>query len=142
MGRRSLSILLVALLSRLTIIGLTVCFHSLATSYDTSSELNTDCLQSSSPAPQKLKHQSPAIKGPLDQFITWDSVHFVRIAQCGYEFEQSFAFFPALPLLMRALSDTLLWPVSGALGERGTLWLAGVLLSNCAFIASAVFLYR
>lgn len=27
----------------------------------------------------------------------WDTVHYLRVAQCGYEDEQSHAFFPLLP---------------------------------------------
>jgi phosphatidylinositol glycan class V len=135
--RRSARILAVALSSRAFVLCLTICFHSLATSYDTSSELNTKCLTNHS-----IHSEEAEARGPLDRYITWDSVHFVRIAECGYEYEQSFAFFPALPLVMRALSSTLLRPVRGLLGWRGTLWLSGVLLSNSSFIASAIFLYR
>ena len=29
--------------------------------------------------------------------FVWDSVFFARIAVCGYEYEQFYAFFPALP---------------------------------------------
>lgn len=142
--RKPPSVLSAALVSRASVIILTICFHALATSYDTSSELDTDCLHKDSSAAHRLwlESRDSVVTGPLDRYITWDSVHFVRIAQCGYEFEQSFAFFPALPLLMRILSTTFLWPLSGLLGERGTLWLAGLLLSNCAFVASAVFLHR
>ncbi len=38
--------------------------------------------------------------------VAWDSVHYLRIAQCGYETERSHAFFPALPAAMRALQAT------------------------------------
>ena len=36
----------------------------------------------------------------------WDSVYYVRIAQCGYEYEQTYAFFPLLPLCISLLSRT------------------------------------
>ena len=36
--------------------------------------------------------------------MTWDSVYFARVATNGYEYEQTHAFFPLLPWLMRALS--------------------------------------
>lgn len=29
--------------------------------------------------------------------VNWDSVFFLRISKCGYEYEQFFAFFPGLP---------------------------------------------
>jgi GPI mannosyltransferase 2 len=38
--------------------------------------------------------------------LSWDSLYFVRIAQCGYETEKTHAFFPLLPALMRGLQAT------------------------------------
>ena len=40
----------------------------------------------------------------LSRAAVWDSVFFVRIAQCGYEYEQFYAFFPLLPTFLRLLS--------------------------------------
>lgn len=40
----------------------------------------------------------------LSRLAVWDSAFFVRIAQCGYEYEQFHAFFPLLPLLLRLTS--------------------------------------
>ena len=41
--------------------------------------------------------------------VAWDSVWFLKIAQCGYETEQSHAFLPLLPgeicLLLKQVSD-------------------------------------
>eukprot|EP00890_Picochlorum_soloecismus_P006266 jgi/Picsp_1/6640/NSC_03983-R1_gpi mannosyltransferase 2 len=37
----------------------------------------------------------------LKGMAPWDSVYFVRLAKCGYEDDQIFAFFPLLPWLMR-----------------------------------------
>ena len=36
---------------------------------------------------------------------TWDSAYFLRIAEFGYEFEQSHAFFPAFPLALRFFAN-------------------------------------
>jgi len=69
-------------------------------------------------------------------------VYFVRIAECGYEYEQFHAFFPALPLAMRALQRSVLWPLVPKVGTRATLALAGLLISNAAFVAAAVMLHR
>ena len=38
--------------------------------------------------------------------LAWDALHFLRIAQCGYETEKSHAFFPLLPALMRGVQAT------------------------------------
>lgn len=48
-------------------------------------------------------HNHPYIKAlesGMASLTPWDSVYFVRIAQCGYESDQIFAFFPLLPLVM------------------------------------------
>ena len=37
----------------------------------------------------------------LEGMAPWDSVYFVRLAKCGYEDDQIFAFFPLLPWVMR-----------------------------------------
>ena len=94
--------------------------------------------------------------------LAWDSLHFLRIAQCGYETEKSYAFFPLLPGVMRGLQATgapLLRPLQAcpptltppacavlhwalpALYPRCTLALAGFLVSNTAFIFAALVLY-
>lgn len=41
----------------------------------------------------------------IDHLGRWDTVHFVRIAKCGYETDMSNAFFPLLPLLMRTVAS-------------------------------------
>lgn len=48
-------------------------------------------------APVKWKNLGAAI----EELVVWDSVYYVRIAECGYEYEQTHAFFPALPLMIR-----------------------------------------
>ena len=38
--------------------------------------------------------------------LAWDSLHYLRVSQCGYETEKSHAFFPLLPALMRGVQAT------------------------------------
>eukprot|EP00897_Mesotaenium_endlicherianum_P010090 jgi/Mesen1/9109/ME000058S08608 len=45
----------------------------------------------------------PGAAAGLAGAAVWDGVFFVRVARCGYEYEQMHAFFPLLPLLMRLL---------------------------------------
>ena len=42
----------------------------------------------------------------VERLVVWDAVFFVRIAECGYPFEQFHAFFPALPSFMWILKET------------------------------------
>jgi hypothetical protein len=41
----------------------------------------------------------------IEKCVVWDAVYYIRIAECGYEYEQTHAFFPALPLLTRFLAN-------------------------------------
>ena len=110
-------------------------------------------------AAERRNPRTPAAQGGL----AWDSLHFLRIAQCGYETEKSHAFFPLLPGAMRALQATgarclacmrlhhrlirptppraVLRSLLPALYPRCTLALAGFLLSNVCFVFAALSLY-
>lgn len=77
----------------------------------------------------------------LDVFGSrWDTGFYVSIAEEGYKYEgvplPSVAFFPLLPLLMRALTPL----VGYALG--GDTLVAGILISNVALALTAVLFYR
>lgn len=71
----------------------------------------------------------------------WDAEHFLFIAERGYLFEHNFAFFPLLPIVLRGLADTLLWPLSGWLSVRGRLLVAVALGNSTLFLLSAVALH-
>ena len=47
-----------------------------------------------------------ALGDAIEEVVVWDSVYYMRIAECGYEYEQTHAFFPALPLLMHFVANT------------------------------------
>ena len=83
--------------------------------------------------------------------MVWDGVHFVRLCQCGYEFDYQVAFLPLWPLLMKGLGAGALEPLlraAGGVGSHGAdqravaCALSGLLLSNSFFIAAAVSLFR
>ncbi|KAJ2848556.1 ER membrane glycoprotein subunit of the GPI transamidase complex-like protein, partial [Coemansia erecta] len=74
--------------------------------------------------------------------VRWDAFYFVHIADAGYVYEQEHAFFPLLPLLMRVLVATVLSPVASAIGRKLALVVAGVLISNTAFVLAAATLYK
>ena len=71
----------------------------------------------------------------------WDAEHYLFIAERGYLYEHNFAFFPLLPVILRGLAETLLWPLSGWLSVRGRLLLAVALGNSALFLLSAVALY-
>ena len=74
----------------------------------------------------------------VDAIVRWDSLHYLSIAQHGYsvgenQWDTNTPFFPLYPWLMRLLG--------GWTGEQGLI-LAGLLLSNLAFFAAMVLLYK
>lgn len=107
-----------AVISRLVLISLIVLWRSLLSPYDTSASINPSCLSNTtsiislfSGSNSYSKSDSPPILLPrlasaIEDSIVWDSVYFVRIAECGYEYEQTYAFLPLIPICISLLSRT------------------------------------
>ncbi|KAL6966273.1 hypothetical protein U1Q18_032056 [Sarracenia purpurea var. burkii] len=144
-----------AIASRLLLIALILLWRSLLSPYDTSASINPSCLSSSSPnspSPPASSVLFPRIAMAIEGSIVWDSVYFVRIAQCGYEYEQSYAFLPMLPLSISLLSRTGRLRFDGSVAidirdllgfiSEAVLGLSGYVICNIAFVLAAVFLYR
>lgn len=90
-------------------------------------------LPESSPPPYHLR---PTDNVLLDVFGSrWDTGFYVSIAEEGYAFQgvdlPSVAFFPLLPLMMRALTPLTGDPI-----------VAGILISNVALLLASVLFYR
>ncbi|CAL4892171.1 unnamed protein product [Urochloa decumbens] len=126
--------------SRVLVLSLSILARLLFRPYDTSASLNPPCLSSSSPsAPSSpLTNLSAAVSS----LAVWDGVHFARPAECGYEYEQSFAFLPLLPASIALLARSLFAPLVPVLGYRAVLVLSGYVLNNVAFVAAAAYFYR
>ncbi|KAM0994184.1 hypothetical protein ACFX2I_009740 [Malus domestica] len=128
-----------AIQSRLLVLTLILLWRTLLSSYDTSAPINPDCL-STIPAQKNVLFHS--LGSAIESSIVWDSVYYVRIAECGYEYEQTYAFFPLLPLCMSFLSRTVLAPLVPVIGQRAVLGLSGYVINNIGFVFGAVYLYR
>lgn len=103
----SYRILRFAILSRLLVISLICFWRYLACPYDTSASLNPSCLSVGSTIPTRSQSSRlPFLGLAIEDSIVWDGVYFVRIAECGYEYEQTYAFLPLLPICIYALSQT------------------------------------
>lgn len=48
----------------------------------------------------------PLTAASLEGLAVWDAVFFLRISQCGYEYDKFHAFFPGLPAAMWLLKET------------------------------------
>ena len=86
------SIVSIALATRLGLLLLAFVCYWTGVSYDISSETESSFRQVN-------------LYG-LESLVRWDAVYFLGIAERGgYAFEQEFAFFPGLPLLMRGFYE-------------------------------------
>ena len=86
---------LVAIASRSVVLLLSSLLDASLPDYDTSGELVdqgacNSAIREVAPSPTWVER---VVKG----LVVWDSVYFVRIARCGYEYEQYHAFFPGYP---------------------------------------------
>jgi GPI mannosyltransferase 2 len=82
----------------------------------------------------------------------WDAVHFTHIAQYGYIYEHSAAFFPLYPFSIRLFAEPLVYILKLIVGSENShciilstnsiYLLASVILNFVYFITSAIFLYK
>ncbi|GAB2276370.1 hypothetical protein Dimus_011099 [Dionaea muscipula] len=142
-------VLLCAIASRITLLSLMVMWRSLLSPYDTSASLNPICLSMNSSHPVSVADRAsaeqvllPGIASFIEESIVWDSVYFIRIAECGYEYEQSYAFLPLLPMSISLIANKVLRPLVPFIGYRAVLALSGYMISNVAFVLAAVYFYR
>ncbi|KAF8398541.1 hypothetical protein HHK36_017471 [Tetracentron sinense] len=141
---RSHSVFRAAIASRVLLFVLIVFWRSLISPYDTSASLNPNCLSSNTthPSPAVESVLWPRIGSAIEDSIVWDGVYFLRIALCGYEYEQTYAFLPIFPICIRLLSRTVFAPLIPVIGYRAVLGLSGYFINNVAFLFAAVYLYR
>ncbi|KAL0961647.1 hypothetical protein UPYG_G00353440 [Umbra pygmaea] len=95
----------------------------------------------SPPRAEEPRYLDPAVQWFFGGLSRWDAEHFLFIAETGYLYEHNYAFFPMFPVILRALAETVLWPISGWLTLRGRLLLAVALGNSALFLLSVVALY-
>ncbi|KAL0416156.1 UNVERIFIED_CONTAM: GPI mannosyltransferase 2 [Sesamum latifolium] len=132
-----------AVASRLFVLTLIIIWRSLVSPYDTSASINPPCLTSSTDSSNRHGPSVllPSVGSAIENSIVWDSVYFIRIAECGYEYEQTYAFLPLLPLCISFLSKTVFAPLEPLVGYRAVLGLSGYILNNIAFVFASLYLY-
>eukprot|EP01125_Pyxidicula_operculata_P010947 TRINITY_DN3593_c0_g1_i1.p1 TRINITY_DN3593_c0_g1~~TRINITY_DN3593_c0_g1_i1.p1 ORF type:complete len:436 (-),score=-8.78 TRINITY_DN3593_c0_g1_i1:29-1336(-) len=140
MGDKQCNVAYIAVFSRILIVTISIFFGLLVKDYDT---VNSIVLYNST-LQNPNNYQDLWIKTHLGMLSNWDAVHFLKIAEVGYQYELSHTFFPGLPIIMRAVSIVLefLIPSSIFLSKTSVLLISGVLVSNLCFIGAAVALYR
>ena len=73
----------------------------------------------------------------LGGFDNWDSEYYIYIAQHGYTFLQSMAFFPLYPMLMWLVGRVALFPLNFLLASRSLFLIAGSILPPPSNILSS-----
>ena len=105
---------------------------------------NTDILLTSTFYSSHSNHVTSKLdtllKNLLSGFIRWDAVYFVNIATDGYRFEQLYAFFPLLPLVMRCGSKLLFFLPN--VSEVVKVALVGIVFTNTCHVLSSILLYN
>ena len=99
--RRRSRVLALALAVRVAVLAAATVLDAWVPDYDSSTPLSYSACNS------KIFGATDSLDAPAKplgwfrHLVVWDSVFIMRIAKCGYEYEQFHAFFPLLPLLMR-----------------------------------------
>ena len=70
----------------------------------------------------------------------WDAAYFLHIAQHGYTYENTLAFFPLLPMCINAVASTLFYPLTYVLSTEYVLLVSGVFVNVIAFMLAAAVL--
>ncbi|KAG0627751.1 hypothetical protein M758_2G225300 [Ceratodon purpureus] len=133
-----------AVFSRFLVAALFLLWRILASPYDTSATLNPPCLGANQVfgAGNESSVKWKNVGAAIENLVVWDAVYYIRIAECGYEYEQTHAFFPALPLLTRFLANNVFISLAPLVGHRAVLTMCGLLVTNVAFVFAALYLYK
>ncbi|KAJ9102053.1 hypothetical protein QFC19_004981 [Naganishia cerealis] len=87
------------------------------------------------------------VKSPLQYFLRWDALYYVKIAMEGYRYEQELAFLPGWPLCMRTGGEVVRYIRRAS--SRGAMELdvfdvlvSGIVLANVLSVAAAIAFYK
>ena len=78
----------------------------------------------------------------LGGLVRWDAQYFLHIAEYGYTHENTLAFFPAFPLLVRLIGNILHFPLQYVMNYHSVLILSAVMLNFYLFVKTALLLHR
>lgn len=75
-------------------------------------------------------------------FRRWDAVYFLHVAEHGYIYENSLAFFPLFPVTVRWLASAVHLVLGWCLTLSSAILISAVMLNVVYFVLSAVFLFH
>uniref|UniRef100_A0A2P2IC78 GPI mannosyltransferase 2 n=1 Tax=Hirondellea gigas TaxID=1518452 RepID=A0A2P2IC78_9CRUS len=73
--------------------------------------------------------------------IRWDAQYFIHIAEYGYTHENTLAFFPLYPLLVRYLAQIVYFPLQVILNYHSTIIVTAVVLNVYLFVKASELFY-
>ncbi|KAM7288040.1 GPI mannosyltransferase 2 [Ixodes scapularis] len=129
------SVVILALLSRIVVFLLQAIFNWVVPDH------NADAFRAAWPRSDAIGDR--AVAWFLGGLTRWDAQYFLHIAEHGYTYEQTLAFFPLYPWLLRRVADVFVDPfLSSLLARHSALVLAGVFLNVGLFVVAAASLHR
>lgn len=90
-------------------------------------------------SPQQGDH---IVKWVLGGLVRWDAQYFMHIAQYGYTHENTLAFFPLFPLIVRFVASIIGIPLLYFLNYYSVLLIAATLTNFFLFVKTAVVFHR
>ena len=73
----------------------------------------------------------------LGGFRRWDAIYFLHIAEFGYTYENTLAFFPLFPMVVRTVGNTLFFPLQYCMNYANVLLVSATLINIICFIEAA-----
>lgn len=122
-----------ALISRSTLISLQIVSNFLITDHDAKVFISPKAMDTQT-------FLDGAINFMFGGFVRWDAQYFTHIATYGYTFENTLAFFPLYPFIVRA-SVSLVSPLMTFVSLDSTITCTCVVLNLVLFVQSALLLY-
>jgi len=75
-------------------------------------------------------------------FRRWDAVYFLHIAEHGYTYENTLAFFPLFPLIVCSIANSSLFVLQYCMSYASVLLISATVVNIAAFVLSAMTLYE
>lgn len=71
----------------------------------------------------------------------WDAIYFTHIAQYGYTYENTLAFFPLFPVSVRIIASFVFYPLSFVVSYQNLILISSLFLNILLFVKSAEILF-
>jgi len=75
-------------------------------------------------------------------FRRWDAIYFLHIAEHGYTYENTLAFFPLFPLIVRGVANSALYLLQYCMSYASVLLVSATIVNVVCFVLSAMTLYE